>query len=181
MKYKIFNTYDEAIGYRSTLPDVGSEKFIIDSRRSSAAREESFQRCDTDGFVTQHCHGLSSLKASVEAEVAKHGGTWIFDCLVDVDGNLISTKRFTFPNRFARWEGATKWRVENGAGVKWITDYRREGNYTKLGYRKAFIVAPAKVAYWHPLDKREQPRGFSGLSSIYPLRHIDWDAAGLDK
>ena len=43
-------------------------------RAEYAKREESFERCDTDGFITQWAHGLTAQLHGVAAEVAQNGG-----------------------------------------------------------------------------------------------------------
>lgn len=37
-------------------------------------RAESFERCDTDGFLTQHFDGVNADVARLAAEIAEHGG-----------------------------------------------------------------------------------------------------------
>src|SRR5687767_13137365 len=53
---------------------------------------ESFARCDTDGFLSQHVQGLSARKHRLQAEVIEKGGRWEFDALFDLDGNLVAAK-----------------------------------------------------------------------------------------
>ncbi len=46
-------------------------------------REESFERCDNDGFLTQWAHGLTAQKHQVAAELASNGGFDLFPGLFD--------------------------------------------------------------------------------------------------
>ena len=38
--------------------------------------EESFERCDTDGFLSQWANGISANVASLNAEIAETGSAW---------------------------------------------------------------------------------------------------------
>lgn len=48
-------------------------------------REESFDRCDTDGFLSQWAHGLNRSKNERQAEIERRGGRDIFWGLYDGD------------------------------------------------------------------------------------------------
>lgn len=52
---------------------------------------ESFERCDTDGFMSQWASGLGAQKLRLEADLAENGGTMLTDALFDLDGNVAST------------------------------------------------------------------------------------------
>jgi hypothetical protein len=56
-------------------------------------REESFQRCDTDGFLTQWAHGLSAQKYRAQAEIEEAGGVSTFRGLYRrSDGKRVAAK-----------------------------------------------------------------------------------------
>lgn len=44
------------------------------SRGESAKREESFDRCDTDGFLSQWAYGLNAQEYAAKADILEHGG-----------------------------------------------------------------------------------------------------------
>lgn len=48
-------------------------------------REESFERCDTDGFVTQWAHGLTAAEQSEKARITENGGRSDFPGLYEGD------------------------------------------------------------------------------------------------
>jgi len=60
------------------------------------AAERSFERCDTDGFLTQYAHGLSADKKMLQADIEERGGTWPFVRLFkgdrEVDAKMIRGK-----------------------------------------------------------------------------------------
>lgn len=51
----------------------------------------SFERCDTDGFVSQWASGIMGDLARVKARLVEQGGESEFHALFDLDGNVIST------------------------------------------------------------------------------------------
>lgn len=53
---------------------------------------DSFDRCDTDGFVSQWASGVMAQEARLNAHLAEHGGTDDFAALFDLDGNLVAAK-----------------------------------------------------------------------------------------
>lgn len=46
-------------------------------------KADSFERCDTDGFLSQWADGLGSQREEVNAEIAAEGGYALFPCLFD--------------------------------------------------------------------------------------------------
>lgn len=64
-------------------------------RAKAAAAEnnaaESFERCDTDGFVTQWASGVTASQYRLQAEITENGG-WELQALFDLDGNLLAAK-----------------------------------------------------------------------------------------
>lgn len=57
-----------------------------------AKEEESFQRCDTDGFVSQFCHGLTAREYELCATLAEQGGVHEFAALYDLAGRRVRAK-----------------------------------------------------------------------------------------
>lgn len=59
---------------------------------AAARREESFQRCDTEGFISQWADGLTSSLYQQRAEIARNGGMAEFPALYDLGGNRVPAK-----------------------------------------------------------------------------------------
>lgn len=62
--------------------------------KASQAEDEkaaSFERCDTDGFVSQWASGVNASKYSLQAEIEEKGG-WELQAVFDLAGNLIAAK-----------------------------------------------------------------------------------------
>lgn len=67
--------------------------------KAAAAEQEaydSFERCDTDGFISQWAHGLSATRDRTQAEILENGGVsefWgLYECDRRVKARLIDGK-----------------------------------------------------------------------------------------
>lgn len=115
--------------------------------------QESFDRCDTDGFLSQWAHQMNGIKAQEQARVDENGGMWRFLALFDADteaivpAKLISTRygqawallestdpRSAFTGQFVNPSEARK------------AETRRK-NMVKKGYREGLVWAPAKADF----------------------------------
>lgn len=56
------------------------------------AAERSFERCDTDGFLSQWAHGLRAQQLRTQAEIEEDGGLAPFPGLFDQDGQRVDAK-----------------------------------------------------------------------------------------
>lgn len=59
------------------------------SVRSHEARNESWDRCDTDGFLSQWAHGLTATENEYRAQLAETDGKCDVQAAFDLDGNLL--------------------------------------------------------------------------------------------
>jgi hypothetical protein len=180
--YFIFSTKEEAY---AALPHFDSE--TSKQLREQAAEwrrreEESFQRCDTDGCVTQWCHAISARDADYSAGLEDNGNLSVFKVLVDSStGEVVGNTIHTFKSRF-HYGNEHKWAVRRSDAEKtqWVTDYKREANFASKGLSVAWIVAPAKLYVRHPGNHLPEQKGLSGLASYHgKCVGIDYDAAGL--
>ena len=136
---------------------------------SDAARAESFERCDTDGFVTQWALGLSAQKDRMQARIVEDGGLASFLTLFTVDGEWTPCKRIE--GRYGpRWlvldtEG-------NSTGVFLPYQPRKRSTLAAKGYCEGYGMFPAKADYWAPPGAR----GLSGATSVrlVAVRTGDW-------
>jgi hypothetical protein len=102
---------------------------------------ESFERCDTDGFLSQWAGGICAQRDRRAAEVADAGGMWTFarTRLVRLDGTETDAREVQ--TRYG-W----KWRLDSTD--EWLpVRPARESTLAKRGYREVeeHEVAPAKV------------------------------------
>jgi len=136
--------------------------------RASAAQHEkdaadSFDRCDTDGFVSQACSGLNAQLDRAKADIAEADGQWTFERTVLVE---IASGKVVTDARVVRTRYGMKYRIDRTD--EWLPYHpARESTLAKKGYREAHeeAVAPAKAIHWSPSNAK----GFSGLGSVQTI------------
>ena len=178
----VFSTRDEAY---AALPHFQSDEAIAFRQKAEHYRQleqESFERSDTDGCVSQWCLSISSRDAQEAAELADQANLGVFKVLVDAEtGEVVANTIHIFQSRF-HYGNEYKWAVcRNGADkAQWVTDYKRESNFASKGLKTAWMVAPAKLYARSPGNHLPEPKGLSGLASYRGKSiGIDYDSAGL--
>ncbi len=89
--------------------------------RQLRQQEESFDRCDTDGFLSQWASQIGAEKDRKDIAILKNGGCATFPVLCDADGEVVATKIYVFENTFAGYGYTESWRVDPVKyGRKWV-------------------------------------------------------------
>jgi hypothetical protein len=118
-----------------------------DDLRASAARHEqereaSFQRSDTDGFLSQWASGLSAARDRLQADIVEAGGLHRFPALFDLDGRYI-------PARVIEGQWGKRWMVLNDQGRSTGTflPYHpvRRNTLARKGYVEGWVMRPAEA------------------------------------
>lgn len=138
-------------------------------RRQSA---ESFERCDTDGFLSQKANDVTAQVYDYQAEIVENGGRASFLCLFDLDGNVVPAVyvESNFGYREMVWmlldgrRGCGKYFTPSKAkkeGVARIND-------AKKGYYVGYADAPAQAKVgggwaWSVYAERLDDRDFSDV------------------
>lgn len=116
-------------------------KFEAKCRKEWKAKEDSFERCDTDGFLSQWASGLTAQEYGRKAEILRHGGCAKFLGLFSIEtGERVPAKNIEtkFGDRWAVF-------AEDGQTiVKWLPFApKRVATLAKHGYFEAEEWAPA--------------------------------------
>lgn len=127
---------------------------------ADARAAESFERCDTDGFLSQYANGICAQRDRRAAEVADAGGMWTFErtVLVRLDGTPTDARE-------VKTRYGYRWRLDSTD--EWLpVRPARESTLARRGYREVEEreVAPAVVT----LDG--QGRGMSGTCWVRTFR-----------
>lgn len=178
--YFVFATYEEAIEH---LPKFNSDEGVAlrqhaeDSRRRE---EESFQRSDTDGCVSQWCHSITAQEKVREAELRDSGSMIVRPALVDIEsGQVVAACVHILQSKF-HYGSDYVWKVHRNGRTEWVGDAKRESTFTKKGLRKVYVLAPGAMYARGPGNHLPEPRGLGGLASYsgkYP--YFDYRASGL--
>jgi hypothetical protein len=123
---------------------------------------ESFERCDTDGFLSQWASGQMANLRRTQATLAEHGDTWTFarTILTRADGSIVDDAREVTTRYGQRWRSDS----EN----VWLpVRPKRATTLGKRGFAEVEIVevAPAAAIHWAPAGAR----GLSGASSVQTI------------
>lgn len=140
-------------------------KTAEDYRAEAAAAErqaaESFDRCDTDGFMSQWASGLTAEVARANARIVEAGGTAEFPALFDLDGNLVAAK--LIDGRYGAVWGLLADDDPGSEITDWVSAFpKRATTIERKGYREGVVSAPAGAKTWAPADAR----GLSGATQV---------------
>lgn len=142
------------------------EREAADARRRS---QESFDRCDTDGFLSQWANDMTASLNRRKVEILRNGGYASFPVLVHIaSGRVIADTTCTFSVKDMPWVHNTKWRVENEfldltGGKRWIPFGSRSRIQKQLGLRQEYRWFPAYASIGVPEGQRST--GLSGCAN----------------
>lgn len=136
-----------------TVPTMTGDEYREAARQSRQRAEDSFQRCDTDGFVSQWASGMMSQHDALLASLADDGGLATFPALFDLEGHLVPAK--LIPTRYGMSWGifsSTEQALKRGGQiVEWVSfigygDHpRATKNLAAKGYREGTVRVKAGV------------------------------------
>jgi len=119
---------------------------------------ESFERCDTDGFLSQWADGLNARKYRLQADIDANGGMWDFPALFDLSGKEV-------PAKLIRGKYGLVWSLTDADGKftgQFVAAFpKREATMTAKGYREGSVSRPAIAIISAP----KGAHGLSGASS----------------
>ena len=135
-----------------------AEQYRAEAAAHRQEAADSFERCDTDGFLSQWASGINAQEADAKAKLAEAGGIATFKrtILLTLEGEVTDARRVE--TRFG-----TKWRLDSTD--QWLAYMpERESTLAKKGYKEVDIevVAPARVKLWAPPGAR----GLAGATSV---------------
>lgn len=147
------------------MTEYTAQELRDQAAKCSAESLASFERCDTDGFLSQWANDITARELRAQAEIVENGGRSEFPALFDLDGNLVAAKlvetRYGYAwallesddprSRFVGWFNASKARK----------DAARIANNAKKGYSTGCVLAPAKAAIG------SRGTGLAGAASAY--------------
>ena len=120
-----------------------SESLRADANRLDREAVESFERCDTDGFLSQWAKGITAEKKRMEADLLENDGLAEIACLVDDRGEILPA--VYLPTRYGRCYALfVSFDAANANGGE-IVEWLGNGKIRERGYRNAFALRKAKV------------------------------------
>lgn len=147
------------------------ESLRAEAKELSQKSRESFDRSDTDGFLSQWALDITAREKRMKADLIERGGVIETTALFDTKGNLIPHAREVETRYGWAWvhddENGTHWFNPSKAQKAW----QREANNAKKGYYLGLVKVKATVRMCG------SGTGLSGAANAYiatvPLKNQD--------
>lgn len=160
-----------------SLNNLTAEQCDKMAEEAALRSRESFERSDTDGFVTQWCNDLSARKYSEQARIKRNGGKAFFYGLYQGD-RRVKARMVSRPAFNAPWKTVLVWELhsdEQGSfGRRYIPAGQRSRVQKTLGLSERGENAPAEAYIGG------SGRGMSGLASCFVSARRTGDQWGQD-
>ena len=105
------------------------------------AQYQSFERCDTDGFMSQWAHGVMAQVHQAKAEIIENGNMAVFDGLYDGDRRVMA--------KIIDTQFGASWLLSDEEAIKYGRKFVPIGSNSRvqkqLGLRQRDEMAPAWV------------------------------------
>jgi hypothetical protein len=138
--------------------DHTPEEWRAMASNSNRTAAESWERSDTDGFLSQWANQKMAAHYLFMADVAADEGKWNFIALADLDGNLLDAKivdgKYGPVWCIRQADGSAKWFNESSAR-KGAT---RQAAHTKKGYRLVLLRQDAVYVWGEGTGSGLQPK-----------------------
>lgn len=128
-----------------------TDQAVADLLAAAAANDkaaaDSFDRCDTDGFLSQWASGLVAQEQRREAQIVADGGKALFPALFTLDGTPVPARlvQTRYGTKFAVFANDID-AVTHGANiVAWVDPFVADKTLARKGYKVADVWAPAKA------------------------------------
>lgn len=145
-----------------------ADKLDQEGREARQRSIDSFDRCDTDGFLSQWANDMTSSLNSRKAEILRAGGCAQFRVLVNRDGLVVADQEHEFPHAKFDWVTVSKWRLcdaeADKAGRRWIPTGEKSRVQKQLGLQEDMEWGPA---YAKITTGSRKSTGLSGCANAY--------------
>lgn len=121
-----------------------AEELRAKAAEKEQAAADSFERCDTDGFLSQWASGLTAEKLRKQAAIEENGGVWTHPALFNLEGERVRAK--LIPGKFG-----TCWAfcdANDQFTGQFISAFpKRSATMEKKGYREGEEIAPSRAVF----------------------------------
>ena len=149
----------------ATPDNMTAAQHTAAAHQADQEAQDSFDRCDTDGFLSQWASGMTGRLHRAKAEIAEQGGKAEFPALFDLAGNLVAAK--LVETRYGMSLGILPDDSPDGSFVSWFSpsrarsDKTARANNARKGYYVGSVMAPANAR------TAGSGTGMSGCLSVY--------------
>lgn len=131
------------------------------AKRSQSKRQESIDRSDTGGALSQMGHNLNAREYALCAQLAEKDGIWEFQALFTLTGALVPDATYIRTK-----QGKWVWRIGRGEGAQWFNEsHALDGSRRrKNDAAKGFYVGQVRARGY--VGTTGSGRGSSGMLSV---------------
>lgn len=154
---------------RDKISDADRQKaddLRAQARGNRASAQESYERSDTDGFLSQWASGITASELLLKADLIESGGSYERDVLFDLEGNVVLAKEIE--TRYG-WS----WMIldpdnPRGSAIGWFNESKAKNPERKRAAdaRKGYYVGRAMIKGYVKIIA--SGTGLSGAASAYP-------------
>lgn len=126
-----------------------AEKLRSEASQAFKNAEDSFQRSDTDGFLSQWASSEIGRLKNAQAEILENGGVWAIPTLMEGE-RMVTAVRVLNYNKFSysnKWEWFLEDEEAEKFGRRWIPVGQRSRIQKQLGLHEEKIERPAGVRF----------------------------------
>lgn len=132
--------------------------------------EDSFQRCDTDGFLSQWANGLTAELYSRQAEIVKNNGKADFIGLYEGE-RRVKAREISVKNKFAPWTTDYVWLVDDSDPVATKRKFIPTGEKSRV--QKSLGLSERKESDTAKAEITGRGTGLSGSAWVITVRTGD--------
>ncbi len=115
-----------------------ADEYRAEATGHNRTAAESFERCDTDGFLSQWASGVNEQRANALARLAENGGRAYFEVYLDEKGDPVPARsiRTKYGNRiavFGSWADCCR---RGGEIIEWLSSKKADARW-ESGYFEA--------------------------------------------
>ena len=123
-----------------------ADDYRLLARLAEERRAESFERCDTDGFLSQFALSVQANEYRKWADLAENNYQDYFETLADMEGNLVPCRKIETKFGLSYGVYATFEDAQNcGNIIKWVGMGKRAAK--NKGYKIVTVSAEATVVF----------------------------------
>lgn len=145
-------------------PSALGDVHRLRAAEASQRVQESWERSDTDGFMSQWAYDMTTRVELLKADVADNGGVWEFPVLVDertgevVPARMVNTR---YGSKWAVFATDMDANLTDGEVVRWVG--LGDKALSNKGYKVGMQERPAKVV------TQGAGNGLAGAFTVQPV------------
>lgn len=128
-----------------TMQNEKAAELVEKARECEQRSRDSFDRCDTDGFLSQWASDITARKYRAQADIEERGGCAWFPALYDLDGRRVKARLLRIANQFAGYGTRLVWVFDDSSHKPVTAHPKRVTTMARKGFAEGSELAPAEA------------------------------------